>query len=167
MSGSSPAVRLLLWAVAPAGPRVQPRSPGHWKSGQATGDHAVVEGELFDSRGQAHAREPRNELGEDGLQLDACQRRADAVARPVAEAEVRTPGPGRRLPWSRLVRAGPCVAGSHEGTELRDASAQRLRLSQDHPGDGGVGVRPGACGLGAGEEVDVPAGAVRCVTAVA
>src|SRR5262249_59286712 len=98
----------LLWPVAPAGPRVQPRSPGHWKSGQATGDHTGVERELFDSHGQAHAREPRNELGEDGLQLYACHRRADAVARPVAEAEVRTPGSGRRLPWSGLVRPGRC-----------------------------------------------------------
>ena len=138
MSRSSPAVRLLLWPVAPAGPRVRPRSPGHWEPDQATGDHTGVERELFDSRGQAHAREPRNELGEDGLQLDACQRHADAVARPVAEAEVRTPGRGRRFPWSRLVRAGRCVPGSHEGPELRDASAQRLRSVQDRPGDGGL-----------------------------
>src|SRR5260370_17504255 len=64
--------------------------------------------------------------------------------------------------------SGPrdAVPGSHEGPELCHPLAQRPGPVQDFPGDGGVSGRPAACGLGAGEEVDIPAAAVRRMAAV-
>src|SRR5260370_8369986 len=64
--------------------------------------------------------------------------------------------------------SGPrdAVPGSHEGPEVCHPLAQRPGPVQDFPGDGGVSGRPAACGLGAGEEVDIPAAAVRRMAAV-
>src|SRR5215472_19072572 len=57
--------------------------------------------------------------------------------------------------------AGLGAVGLHKGAELGDAAVQRLLPLQDHAGDLRVALRPCPRGPGAGEEVNVSAGAVR------
>src|SRR6516225_4944515 len=70
------------------------RLPGHREPGQTADQRVAVEREPLGGLGQEQGREPQDEPGEDGLQLEAGQRRADAVAPPVAEAEMGYGGAG-------------------------------------------------------------------------
>src|SRR5690348_14764907 len=78
-------------------------------------------------------------------------------------------GGSRLTPRSSLaggqVRAGIAALVLQQRTELRNAVGQGLSLVQDRSGDGRMPFCPLPRGLGAGEEIDVPAGPVGRDTA--
>src|SRR5262245_40233317 len=64
-------------------------SPGDGKLDQPTRQQMTLRTELIDWRSESKSRHPADERSQDSLQLDACERSADAVVRAVAKCHVR------------------------------------------------------------------------------